>query len=86
LSRYLLPFIDLLIEKKFMKKEDLFVNHKEQDFTLSLPSALLFEFKTEKDARRFNDAVWTLLFHRGGDVRSSLVSMEASEIYTKPLV
>ena len=69
-----------------MKKEDLFLNHKEKDFTFVLPSALLFEFKTEKDAREFNDAVWTLIACRGGEVRSSLVSMEASEIYTKQLV
>lgn len=69
-----------------MRKEDLFLNHKEKDFTCVLPSALLFEFKTEIDAREFNDAIWTLLAHQGGDVRSSLVSMEASEIYTKPLV
>ena len=70
-----------------MKKEDLFINHKEKNYSLKLPSALLFEFKTEKDARGFNDAVMTLLhFQSFADVRSSLVSMEESEIYTKPLV
>ena len=70
-----------------MPKEDSFVNHKEKDFTLVLPSALLFEFKTEKNARAFNDAVMTLLhFQEIANVRSSLVCMEASEIHTKPLV
>ena len=70
-----------------MQKEDSLVNHKEKDFALVLPSALLFEFKTEKNAREFNDAVMTLLHSQEiADVRSSLVCMEASEIYTKPLV
>ena len=31
-----------------MQKEDSFVNHKEKDFTLVLPSALLFEFKLRR--------------------------------------
>ena len=70
-----------------MKSEDLFTNHKEIDSTLKLHSAILFEFKSEERAREFNEAVWTLLCSTGiPDMRSSLVNMEASEIYTKPLV
>ena len=71
-----------------LSNEHIYLNHEEKNYSLKLPSALLFEFKTEKDAREFNDAVMTLLHSQGGfaSVRSSLVSMEASEIYTKELV
>ena len=66
-------------------KNEIFVNHKDRDFSFKLPSALLFEFKNEEDARLFNDAVMTLLWFQWGDVRvrSSFVDMEASEIYTQ---
>ena len=72
-----------------MINEHIYLNHKEKNYSLKLPSALLFEFKNEKDAREFNDAVMDLVYLEwDGDVtmRSSLVSMEASEIYTKELV
>ena len=72
-----------------LSNDYIFSNHKEHNFSIKLPSALLFEFKNEKDSRAFNDAVMTLLYFQwSGDVsvRSSLVNMEASEIYTKELV
>ena len=68
-------------------KDEIFLNHKDRNFSFKLPSALLFEFKNEEDAREFNDAVMTLLHFQWGDVRvrSSLVNMEASEIYTQEI-
>ena len=65
-----------------------FSNHKEKNFSLKLSSALLFEFETEQEARIFNDAVMTLLCLQYGtpSIRSSLLDMEASDLYTKELV
>jgi hypothetical protein len=69
-------------------KSEIFLNHKEKNYTFKLPTALLFEFETERDARAFNDAIMTLLWFQSGDapVRSSLVNMKASEIYAQELV
>ena len=59
------------------------MNHKEKNFSMEL--AILFEFKNEV-RREFNEGVWMLLCSQGfPDMRSSLVDMEASEIYTKQI-
>ena len=66
--------------------QQVYLNHKEKNYFLELPSAILFEFKNEARAREFNEGVWMLLCSQGfPDMRSSLVDMEASEIYTKQI-
>ena len=66
--------------------EQVYLNHKEKNYSVELPSALLIEFKNEEVARQFNEAVWMLLCSQTfPDMRSSLVNMEASEIYTKEI-
>ena len=67
--------------------EQVYLNHKEKNYSVKLPSALLIEFRSDEDAREFSKAIWTLLSSTGiPPMRSSLVHMEASEIYTKNIV
>ena len=66
--------------------EQVYLNHKEKNYSMKLSSALLIEFKNEEIARQFNEAVWMLLCSQTfPEMRSSLVNMEASEIYTKEI-
>ena len=64
--------------------------HHEKNFTHPLCStALLFEFKSEEDARMFNDAVMSIFcLGAPGDValRSSLVNLNESKLLVKDVV
>ena len=63
--------------------------HHERDYTFSLSSAMLFGFKSEEDARMFNDAVMSI-FYLGAPqhvaLRSSLVNLDESKLLVKEVV
>ena len=70
-------------------KYDWFWRH-DCDYTFPLSTAMLFEFKSEEDARMFNDAVMSI-FYLGAPqhvaaIRSSLVNLDESKLLVKEVV